>query len=704
MNKSQTRHWIAAVAAAATGFALLATSPVWAQDEAEVDTSRWRCRNCVFDYGWSGSVTGGAAYAGENSFRFGDYTGFEEDGFYGIGAGDLRYRSENGDYLDLRADDLGLESRRARAEGGRQGLYRLYAEYDEIPHFLTDDTGTVFSGVGSENLQLPPGWVNAATTDQMTALQGNLREVEIEQDRETISVGGEWLLGRNWQISVDYDRRTEEGVKIQGGSFGFQTALLPSPVDQVTDEVEAAIAYLADRWQVRLAYFGSFFNNRDTSLAWENPFLPPAVGADRGRMALAPDNQFNQLQLSGSWRPLDTVQASGRVAYGRMIQDESFLPTTTNASLAVPGLPASNLDGRVDTLVANARVTARPIRRLRVRGELHYDERDNKSDRNAFAQVLGEAFVGDPRVNTPFSFERYGAELEADYRLMRELKLVAGGSWEAHERSFQEADETRNRAGWGEIQARPGNNLKLKLRYQREDRRVEGGHEPLDLVAPENPLLRKFNLADRERDQIRARADYSPVPQVSLGFSTDYADDQFEDTEIGLTDAEDLSVTADVSVTPWQHVTTYAYYSYQTIDSRIQGADNITGVEWTGRLEDRIQALGGGFQVNKVFDVVDLGLDYTYSQGIGDYEVAKRGGAPAFPNLETRLHSVRLFGTYHATDALSLRMDYWYEQFESESFFLDRVEPDTAPNLLSLGEESQDFTAHVIGLSARYRF
>ena len=106
---------------------------------------------------------------------------------------------------------------------------------------------------------------------------------------------------------------------------------------------------------MRLAYYGSIFTNDDDALTWANPYLPLVPGATMGERALAPSNEFHQLVLSAGFRSNKRTHATADVAFGRMTQDEAFLPYTVNSSLTTQPLPRSSLDGRVDTLTGNLR-------------------------------------------------------------------------------------------------------------------------------------------------------------------------------------------------------------------------------------------------------------------------------------------------------------------------------------------------------------
>jgi len=235
-----------------------------------VDTSNWKCRYCAFEEGFSGEVELGAGYVSGDSYKFGEYNGLEEQGGFFIGNATARYRAEDATYMDLLFHDLGLDARSLSVEAGRQGKYKLFLEYDEIPHYISDTAATPYRGTGSETLSLPAGWVEAGSTAGMSALAGSLREVDLHTKRERIGVGVAFVPRSNWQTAVKYRHEVKEGKMATAGSFFFNSAQLVEPIDYVTDQVDASVAYSATRWQAKLAYYGSMFNNNDQSLIWQN--------------------------------------------------------------------------------------------------------------------------------------------------------------------------------------------------------------------------------------------------------------------------------------------------------------------------------------------------------------------------------------------------------------------------------------------------
>src|SRR6478735_3646514 len=91
-------------------------------EDAPPDTSKWTCKFCPFEEaGFRFTPNLGVGYVSDDSAKFGEYTGMNEQGAYLIADADGRYLGKDDLWLDFSAVDLGLDSRFVGLEGGRQG-------------------------------------------------------------------------------------------------------------------------------------------------------------------------------------------------------------------------------------------------------------------------------------------------------------------------------------------------------------------------------------------------------------------------------------------------------------------------------------------------------------------------------------------------------------------------------------------------------
>jgi hypothetical protein len=188
-----------------------------------VDTSGWICEYCVFEQGLSAEIELGLGSVSDSSYKFGEYNGLYDDGAFLIANADVRYRNEDATYYDLKIHDLGLDSRRVDVDGGRQGSYKIFLNYDEIAHYVSDSAKTPYLGNGGESLVLPSGWVDAASTAGMTELNPSLHGVNLYNQRKRLTVGADVILSGNWQTAFDVRHEERNGQKRTSGAFLFKS-------------------------------------------------------------------------------------------------------------------------------------------------------------------------------------------------------------------------------------------------------------------------------------------------------------------------------------------------------------------------------------------------------------------------------------------------------------------------------------------------
>jgi len=344
---------------------------------AQVDTSDWNCEYCPFEDGYSAEYEAGAGYVSDDAFRFGNGTGLDEKGAEVHLAGEGRYLRD-GTEVRFYAEDLGISSRVFEFGAGKPGKFGIDLGYRELPYRGFGDTVTPFTG-GGDTLDLPASWVPAASTGGMTELSTSLVPHAIEMDRQVIDFGANYLPSSRFRLYADYQRQQREGTKMMAGSFFSQSSYLPRAVDDYTDRFDAGVRYSNGPFNIALAYFGSFYTNELSSLTWDNPYTP-FPGADQGQMALEPDNDFQQLSLSGAYRAQawNTVIAFS-LASGSGEQSADLLPYTINPTIPAPLILMSGASAEVDTINYGLTLTAQPHERANIRISYRYDERDNKT-------------------------------------------------------------------------------------------------------------------------------------------------------------------------------------------------------------------------------------------------------------------------------------------------------------------------------------
>lgn len=685
---------------------MLAALPVTAAaadaSAAKPDTSKWECKECpAVQQGWSGSVDVGAGYVSDKSAKFGEYNGLFRDGGFFIGDGTLRFRGPGAYYWNINASNLGLDTRMLEGEGGRQGSYKLFFKYDQLSHHISDSASTPFLGSGGASLTLPPGFPGA-TTGAMP-LAATLQRVDINQDRKRSMVGGSWRAASDWEYSVKYSHETREATKRTAGAFFINSAQLIEPVNYHTDQVDAAASYNGRRLQATLAYYGSRFSNGNDALTWQNPFTPVA-GATAGERALPPDNQFHQFRVSAGYQFSDRTRGSADLAWGRMTQNDGFLAPTLNAGLTPGALPGSSLDGRAATLNANVKLTSAVTQKLRMSAVYTYDDRDNQTHQAVYPSVSTDMFLGIPRTNLPYSFTEEKLKLGADYRFTSLTRASAGFDQDRRKRTFQEVNTTNEDTLWGKVTTRAMDIVDLSLKVAHGERRGSTYQTVPGIQPPENPLLRKYNMANRDRDTAGLRIDIAATDTISIGLGADSSKDDYSDSAIGLISGRDLSMNGNVSWMATEQTIVTLFLNRQTIKSNQRGSQTFSTPDWFGENKDTIDTVGLGLRQVVIKDKLDLGADYLVSRARSEISVNTGAADPALPNITTSLDSLKFYANYRLKDNVSLIGGYWYERYDSKNWMYDGVAPGTIPNVLTLGEQPPRYHVNVFRVAVRYRF
>lgn len=670
---------------------------------ASVDTSRWDCDYCTFEQGLSGELELGIGYVSDPSYKFGEYNSLYEDGAYAVANGTARYR-DDADYFNLDALDLGLENRWIEAEGGRQGVYNLYLNYDGISRAISDSTMTPYLGDGSNNLTLPGDWVPSNNTAGMTQLDASLHDANLKTLRKRVGYGLSFIPAAQWEAAIDVRHEFREGQQSISGAFLYDGAELVKPVDYVTDEVQATVKYTAPKWQSVLSYYVSLFNNANASLTWENAFDPITPGADAGQMALSPDNQFHQIMLSSGYQFSDATSLSGDIAIGRMEQDEDLLQASINPNLDV-ALPRTSAQARIDTLTANLKLDTALSDKTRLSAAYRYNDRDNKTPSDVFEWVITDTVISpDPRYNLPYSFIDQIATLDVAYNINRKTRFSAGFENAIKRRTNQQVDKTTENTLWGKFDVRTSNSVDIDLRAAHGQRDGSGYHPVAEIEPPENPLMRKYNLADRTRDTGSINVTLYLHERISINLGGEFAMDDYSDSVIGLTSSEETLLNADFSMLLTEVTSLSAYVSWQDIQSEQAGSDTGTDPDWFASNDDTVGSFGIGLKHQLIENKLDVGVDYYLLQSTGQISIVTGTENSQFPDLETDLRTLKLYGDYKLKDNLTLHAEFWNNHYTSSNWMFDGVDPATIPNVLSFGEQSPSYNVNVGIVSARYSF
>lgn len=659
------------------------------------------CVPCEESYGWDLDIVLAPAYVSDDAFRFGNQTGLDESGGSFFGDFNGRYTRGDATFFEFEGYARGADANGFFAKGGKQGVYTVTGFFQSVPQRAFGTTVSPFSGAGTGQVSLPASWVRGANTSLMTDLANSAAPATIGLDWTNLGIGVDLDMARNWDFNIDYVRREKDGVRRSAASFLFSGLEFLAPVDYVSDNVTLSVGFTGASWEAGFKYRGSLFSNGNEALTWDNPYQA-INNDDQGRNAQPPDNESHRFSLSGALHLPARTMVSGLMAVGRLEQDERLLPYTINPTLVTDPLPTTN--GKATTTNVILRAVSSPLRRLSLDAEFRYNDFDNETPINEFRPVITDVgFAPDSFFSNAFDYERSEFKLSGNYRVQRSMRFYAGYDTRTIKRTGQERRDTDTDRLWARFRGRIGKAAELDIKVFSEER--DGStYGFLDgQQALQNPLMRKYNMADRDRDGWRMRLSLLAVERLDLGVTAEEADDDYKNSTIGLTASDYSRVGANASWSFGARASVYASVDRETIENRQANSQSFSLPDWSATTDDEIRSGTFGAHVPGLFGAVDASLAYTWLDAKGSTRNNTSGLRTVFPDTRSDRRTLSIGLEYPYSEKLTIGVEYFLEELETDDWALDGVEPDTVSNLLGLGAKAWNYDQSVVYVSVRYR-
>ncbi|MEX0962924.1 MAG: MtrB/PioB family decaheme-associated outer membrane protein [Pseudohongiellaceae bacterium] len=696
------------------------------------------------------SVEIGLGYNSEDSYQLGQYSGLTQSGEFAVGG--FSFSSANANTGDpawsLSAKNLGLESRSLEAIYQRSGSFSVSLNYDQLPHYQYNDGRTPFNGSGSQLQSLPSDWTGAGSTSGFSTLSSSLKQVNIDTRRDRFTGAFDWQLSPLWELMGEVRHEIKEGSETLGAIFGSsggnpRGSILARPIDYQIDEATVGLSFARQNTQYAVSYTAMQFSNKDKALRFQNPFNNAGWSAGAnfsdgaiGQIGLEPDNSSSQVSLSGVHRFGKSTRLSASVVSTRLEQDDSYLPYSSVFAATTP-LPRADLGARVDMLVANLNLSTRLNRRSTLRLRYNYRDRDNKTSQEVYQRIAGDSapqsglLSSQTRINRLYDTERGKFSADLNYRLSSKAKFFAGYENVETDRSMVDVATTEEDTGFIKLSFTPFPTSSGWIKLTRSERDASqydstvpfvSGHNP-DYVATlvgnqlfeNDPLLRRFHLSDRERDELSASLNFYPSDGLSLSLLALLADDAYPDAKVGLQKSEKRSFSTDMSYAPAANWSSSIYYSYDEYSNQQagfgrRGGGNPTpfypeslrdpGNNWSMKSEDLVHTIGAGVDWEIMAGKLDLSLDANYTDAKSKTTPFSSGVAYLpLPDLNTEITSISLSSKYQLQPGRALSVGYTYGRFKSDDWALDGAGVNTLSNILLLGNQSPEYSAHIVQVS-----
>jgi MtrB/PioB family decaheme-associated outer membrane protein len=710
------------------------------------DPARWQV-----DY--SSQLEVGAGYVSDDNFMFGQYNGLNEEGAVFIG--DLKWRGfSNNSYWEVSGSDLGLDTRSVGLRWANAGKFELDFKYDGQLQVKNNTGRSPYTG--SSQLVLPADWVASNNTSGFSALDANLQDVKQELERDIYSVDLVARLDDNWSLDFGVSYEEKEGTRDVGAAFYIDAsaghaAILPLNIDYDTTEFDMALNYQGSKLHLTGSWFYSNFDNNDVLQLWQNPYnsFSPSVNYPEGEggMGLAPDNDQNRLRLLGVYTFSAKLRLQVDGSYSTSEQEQDFADYTVNPNLAIEEpLEVDNLDAELETGILDARLFWRPLPKLNLELRFHGEEKDYDNDRNGYRYVTGDANNQSRSALTVYNSNRDITKnlysIEGSYRLPWNSKLWLEYAYEEVERENAAVEETEEDIYRLRYRIQPAASLTASAEVLYTERTADTYNWDQSYYAlldtelinstPDtqryinHPLLSQYHLATRDRTEGKLDLSWQPGVDWNLGLNLLWREDDYSETDLGLTNEELGRVAFTGNWMPSSKLNLSAWLSFDQYESEQSGRNFRGGIEknafeiypplpqasdptrnWDVDGEDSSVTFGlnADWQVRDDFH---FNADYSYVETSGEYDFATYGAgdiaAEPLPDNETTQHHLVLEGAYDFRENIAIKVNYQYWKYEQDDWALNGITPTSLDKVLGLGELEADEDLHYIGASVIYRW
>jgi len=239
-----------------------------------------------------------------------------------------------------------------------------------------------------------------------------------------------------------------------------------------------------------------------------------------------------------------------------------------------------------------------------------------------------------------------------------------------------------------------------------------------------HPLLRKYYLSERDREQGRVHASWQALPKLSVGTALAWSQDDYPSGFLGLESSMLRSSTVDFSYAAAEHLRINGYYNadrYRNAQTGRSFRGNVPADaadpnrNWQVTSTDAFNTWGLGLGREQLRlqlgdwqapGLLELNLDFSHSRSSGRFDNSTGAAlvSAPLPALGTRLENFSLSARYAWSERASLQLSLMHERYHSQDFALDGVSPAAVASVLLPGMASPRYRVNWASLGYRLEF
>jgi MtrB/PioB family decaheme-associated outer membrane protein len=691
---------------------------------------------------WTGVVDFGirATSVDGDSARFERYRDLGDGLFLDL----LRLKREKpGWEFEFSGEHVGRRDQRLIADGMAFGKFRGTFMWDQIPMILSRSTRSLFSGIGTGTLSIDDA-LQTQVQQTPSAIATVFSQFGVQFDTKTrrhIADGAfEYFASEALTLRTNYRHTDRRGTIPFGGSFGHSSLVeTAAPTRHDLSEFEAEAEFVRDPLLLRAGYSGSWFHNDITSLTFDSPFriTDTAAAPARGRLTLPPSNSFIGVNGTASVKLPYKSRATAYASAG-LLKDagDSLVPQTVNTAISAAPVERSTVDGEAGTSSVVLSFVSRPTQYADVSVRFRNYDYDNRTPEFAIQQRVSydntPAAVSPPVHTEPYSVRR--STFDADFRFTPGGRTTAGIGYTrvGEDRTHRIFESTTDNVLRLTFDTMTRQWFSLRTKYEHAQRRGEGIEQGEELLTEigEQPKLRHFDIANRDRDRVTIIGSITPSQFLTTNLTFAAGKDDYLESLFGLRDNTHKVFGAGADYLPNERISVGLTYSYEEYNALQRSRQANPGVQftdpsrnWAADSSDRTHSLVFNADIARIVGKVDLGLSYDFSRArarydyltgpVADRTVPEEAQVPTslptpteLPPTLSEFNRGTVDLSYALSGRLSVGVSYWYDRYRVRDFTLDiDANPDLARGqALLLGYLYRPYTANTGWVRLLYRW
>ena len=554
---------------------------------------------------------------------------------------------------------------------------------------------------------------NAAQAAAGSAWAAYASPFELSSKRQTTGFMASVNATESVAVDFSFQSAKKDGYQPWGAGFAFNnTAELPLPLDNRTNDFSAGLEFANPKGMMRLAWGASWFNNNIESIEWDNPiratdysgakgtFYDPSGysngnGPAQGRMSLAPSNTLNVISANGMYKLPMRSTLTGTVAVSSAKNNAELIPWTINSVINTttvlanwPGLQQlerSTAEAEVRGVNAQFALNSRPNRVFSYNIRYRYNDRDNRTPTfDAVEYVRFDAVPEETGGETePYNITHNQFDATATFNVMpyTAFRLGYGRDQMDHtHRGYETLTDDTFRVSADTV----GNQyVMVRGQYEFTTRRGSNYNEEFFSGSGTQEATRLYDDAERDRNKATLLFVVTPNAMVDFSASVGMGKDKYNENrqEFGLLNNDNTSYNFGVNVTPVDKVAfgfNYGRDKYSASQTS-RNANPLPDPSWDD--PSRNWSLDNDETVNnaqvyltlvKAITNTDLSVTYDYTDSDNAFihsgpriaSLAAIGQFQALPNVKNTWKRVTADLNYFVTKNVGFGLGYWYETLD----------------------------------------